>query len=107
MAEADLAILAALEEETMKKTEKNPAAVALGRLGGLAAKGKGPRERFAKMTPEERTALARRAAAKRWGTRLPADATSSPETASGKDQTEDVLDRTDEEGSGEAPGGEA
>jgi hypothetical protein len=45
---------------------KNPAAVALGRLGGKAAAGKGVRARYAKMTPEERSALARKAVMARW-----------------------------------------
>jgi hypothetical protein len=42
---------------------KNPAAVALGRLGGL----KGGRARAAKLTAEQRADIARAAAAKRWG----------------------------------------
>ncbi len=41
---------------------KNPAAVALGRLGGLAG---GP-ARAAKLTPEQRTASALKAARARW-----------------------------------------
>ena len=41
---------------------KNPAAVALGRLGGL----KGGKARAAKMTPEERSEAARKAAKARW-----------------------------------------
>lgn len=41
---------------------KNPAAVALGRLGGQ----KGGKARAAKMTPEQRSEQARRAAAARW-----------------------------------------
>jgi hypothetical protein len=41
---------------------KDPAAVALGRRGGL----KGGKARAAGMTPEERTAAARRAAEARW-----------------------------------------
>jgi hypothetical protein len=45
---------------------KNPAAVALGRLGGKAAAGKGGRVRFGKMTPEERSELGRRAVRARW-----------------------------------------
>jgi hypothetical protein len=44
---------------------KDPAAVALGRRGGL----KGGKARAAKMTPEERTAAAKKAAAARWGSR--------------------------------------
>ena len=42
---------------------KNPAAVELGRRGGL----KGGKARAAKMTPEERSEAARRAARARWG----------------------------------------
>lgn len=42
---------------------KDPAAVALGRKGGL----KGGKARAAKMTPEERSESARKAALKRWG----------------------------------------
>jgi hypothetical protein len=41
---------------------KDPAAVALGRKGGL----KGGKARAAKLTPEERREAARRAAAARW-----------------------------------------
>jgi hypothetical protein len=41
---------------------KDPAAVALGRKGGL----KGGKARAAKMTPEERGESARQAAAARW-----------------------------------------
>jgi hypothetical protein len=44
------------------KPEKNPAAVALGRLGGL----KGGKARTAKLTAEECKAIAKKAAAKRW-----------------------------------------
>lgn len=41
---------------------KDPAAVALGRKGGL----KGGKARAAKMTPEERSEAARKAARARW-----------------------------------------
>ena len=41
---------------------KNPAAVALGRLGGQ----KGGKARAAKLTPEQRSEQARKAAAARW-----------------------------------------
>ena len=41
---------------------KDPAAVALGRKGGL----KGGKARAAKMTPEQRSAAARKAAQARW-----------------------------------------
>lgn len=43
---------------------KNPAAVELGRLGGL----KGGKARAAKLSPEKRKAIAKKAAEKRWGT---------------------------------------
>jgi hypothetical protein len=45
---------------------KNPAAVALGRLGGLAAAGKGGRVRAENMTAEQRRESARKAATVRW-----------------------------------------
>jgi hypothetical protein len=50
-------ILSHLTEST-----KNPAAVALGRLGGL----KGGKARAAKLSPKRRKAIAKKAAAKRW-----------------------------------------
>jgi hypothetical protein len=42
--------------------KKNPHAVALGRLGGL----KGGKARTAKLTPQERRELARKAVLARW-----------------------------------------
>ena len=42
---------------------KNPAAVALGRLGGL----KGGKARAARLTPEKRQEIAAKAARVRWG----------------------------------------
>ncbi|MDX2151917.1 MAG: hypothetical protein SFV54_14355 [Bryobacteraceae bacterium] len=42
--------------------QKNPAAVTLGRLGGL----KGGKARAQKLTPEQRAEIAKRAAEKRW-----------------------------------------
>lgn len=50
-------------EPVAAKPEKNPAAVALGRLGGL----KGGRARADKLSPAKRKAIAKAAAAKRWG----------------------------------------
>jgi hypothetical protein len=44
---------------------KNPAAVQLGRLGGR----KGGKARAEKLTPEQRSAIARRAAVARWRAR--------------------------------------
>jgi hypothetical protein len=48
--------------EPKPEREKNPAAVALGKLGGK----KGGKARAEKMTPEERKESARKAAAARW-----------------------------------------
>ena len=42
--------------------KKNPAAVELGKLGGL----KGGKARAAKLSPEERVSIAKRAAEARW-----------------------------------------
>ena len=42
--------------------EKNPAAVALGKLGGR----KGGKARAEKLTPEQRSAIAKKAAQARW-----------------------------------------
>ncbi|MDO8616613.1 MAG: hypothetical protein Q7T33_12910 [Dehalococcoidia bacterium] len=51
-------------EVTYDPTEgKNPAAVALGRLGGQ----KGGKRRAASLSPERRSEIARKAAAARWG----------------------------------------
>jgi len=44
-------------------SEKNPAAVTLGRLGGL----KGGKARADKLSPEKRAQIARDAAKARWG----------------------------------------
>lgn len=60
--DADVTIDGAVTEEGAK-SEKNPAAVALGRLGGR----KGGPARAAKLTPEQRKEIARKAAAARWG----------------------------------------
>jgi len=50
-------------EITEPVSEKNPAAVSLGRLGGL----KGGKARAAKLSPERRREIATNAARKRWG----------------------------------------
>jgi hypothetical protein len=50
-------------EKVEKPPEKNPAAVALGRLGGL----KGGAARAKKLTAKRRSEIAKKAAAKRWG----------------------------------------
>jgi hypothetical protein len=51
-----------VQEATGETREKNPAAVALGRLGGL----KGGKARAAKLSARRRTAIAKKAARKRW-----------------------------------------
>jgi hypothetical protein len=48
--------------DSKKAKPKNPAAVELGRRGGL----KGGKARAESMTPEERSAIAKRAAEARW-----------------------------------------
>lgn len=52
----------AIGEPLTPKPAKNPAAVALGRLGGL----KGGKARAAKLSKEERSEIAQKAAASRW-----------------------------------------
>lgn len=49
--------------EPPAEKKKNPAAVALGRLGGL----KGGAARAAALTPKKRSAIAAKAAKARWG----------------------------------------
>jgi hypothetical protein len=52
----------AAHDEPAPPAKKNPAAVALGRLGGM----KGGKARAAKLSAEQRVEIARKAAAKRW-----------------------------------------
>lgn len=52
----------ALTEEAEKQDRKNPAAVALGRLGGL----RGGRVRAERLTPSQRREIAVRAVRARW-----------------------------------------
>ena len=58
----DLATADEPEKEADEDDGKDPAAVALGRKGGL----KGGKARAAKMTPEERSKAALKAAKARW-----------------------------------------
>ncbi len=51
-------------DELIDDDGKDPAAVALGRKGGL----KGGKARAAKLTPEQRSEIAKKAAAARWAT---------------------------------------
>lgn len=63
-----IADVATGEVELSKSDEgKDPAAVSLGRKGGL----KGGKSRMEALTPEQRTELATKAAAARWGKRAP------------------------------------
>jgi hypothetical protein len=55
------------------ETGKDPAAVALGRKGGL----KGGKSRMASLSAEQRHELAQRAAIVRWGKEAPAEAGAS------------------------------
>ena len=57
----------ATDEDRDPYEGKNPAAVELGRLEGH----KGGRARAAKLTPEERSEIAKKAAAARWSTPEP------------------------------------
>jgi hypothetical protein len=58
----DMATGEAEPEPMPKGPEKNPAAVALGKLGGA----KGGAARAAKLTPEQRSEIAKKAARARW-----------------------------------------
>jgi hypothetical protein len=58
-------VLDAVVPDAEPKPEKNPAAVALGRLGGL----KGGKARAAKLTAARKKAIAKKAAKARWGNR--------------------------------------
>jgi len=53
------------EPPPVEELQKNPAAVALGRLGGL----KGGKARAAKLSAKKRTEIARQAAISRWQNR--------------------------------------
>ncbi len=58
----ELAKFIVAESTEDRKPKKNPAAVALGRLGGL----KGGKARAAKLTAKQRSEIAKKAAAARW-----------------------------------------
>ena len=60
---ARVAALATGESPAPKRKRKNPAAVALGRTGGL----KGGKARAAALSPAERSEIAKKAARARWG----------------------------------------
>lgn len=52
-----------IPKNIVEESAKNPAAVALGRLGGL----KSAKARMEKLTPEQRREIAKKAAKARWG----------------------------------------
>jgi hypothetical protein len=56
----------ATKEQETDTQGKNPAAVTLGRLGGL----KGGKARANKLTPEQRKEIARKAAQARWSRKI-------------------------------------
>ena len=58
---------AATKAAIPRESAKNPAAVALGKLGGK----KGGKARAEKLTPERRREIAQSAAATRWAKRVP------------------------------------
>ena len=58
-------VLAVIDRTEPPARQKNVAAVALGRLGGL----KGGKARAAKLTPEQRREIAQKAARARWADR--------------------------------------
>jgi hypothetical protein len=55
------------DQPAVDTSSKNPAAVALGRLGGL----KGGKARAKKLTKEQRSEIARKAATARWAKQQP------------------------------------
>jgi hypothetical protein len=55
------------QPEQPQEPEKNPAAVSLGKLGGL----KGGKARAEKLSKEERSAIAKKGAEARWGKSQP------------------------------------
>lgn len=56
-------LAASIVRAATEQPEKNPAAVALGRLGGM----KGGKARAAKLSAVRRSAIAKKAARARWG----------------------------------------
>lgn len=62
LAKSIVDLLTGEKEEPNPDEGKNPHAVALGRMGGL----KGGKARAEKLTKEQRSEIAKKAAAKRW-----------------------------------------
>ena len=63
--ETDTLVVNVVQPQSQQSDGKNPNAVALGRLGGK----KGGKARAQKLTAEQRSAIARKAAQARWGNR--------------------------------------
>lgn len=63
----DLSVGEETEDPIAPEPEKNPNAVALGRLGGL----RGGKARADRLTPPQRSAIARVAARSRWDKKRP------------------------------------
>ncbi len=61
-AKAIVDLLTSEDKDKISNDGKNPAAVALGRLGGL----KGGKARAEKLSAKKRSEIAKKAAAKRW-----------------------------------------
>ena len=59
------------DEKPSQSIGKNPAARALGQAGGRKGGRKGGAARAAKLSPERRQEIARKAAAARWGKKAP------------------------------------
>jgi len=64
---SEIVTQATSNDNTKPHKERNPAAVTLGRLGGL----KGGKARAKKLTPERRKEIAHQAAEKRWAKKSP------------------------------------
>ncbi|HEX3683417.1 MAG TPA: hypothetical protein VHU83_12850 [Bryobacteraceae bacterium] len=62
-------LIATRQMEKPKEPEKNPAAVTLGRLGGL----KGGKARAEKLSPKKRSEIAKKAADVRWAAKSEPD----------------------------------
>jgi len=60
-------LAASIVSEATDEDDKNPAAVALGRLGGL----KGGKARAKKLSKKRRAEIAKKAAEARWASRRP------------------------------------
>jgi len=76
--ESAFSIVQQVTQQAKAEPEKNPAAVALGRLGGL----KGGKARAKKLSPEDRVRIAQGAARKRWAKRKSQATPAKPSSSS-------------------------